>query len=316
MENRDRWRNRVDRRGFLRSAAAITAATIPGRYARLVQAAELGGGGLLAPRPPHHDPAARQLIVLFLSGGFSHVDTFDHKPRLNPYSGKPVPSFGLRADETSSRPLLGSPFPVRACGQSGLMISELFPYLGGVADELCVIRSLHTAIVEHFQAVLAMHTGSATVPLPSLGAWISHGLGTPRRHAGASSQGGPGRSGDRGSDQGPQSARAAWPDPDRHLHRVRPHALDRRPRRERSKPLYAKAFTALLAGAGVKGGFAHGATDEHGIQIVADPVHVHDYHATILHLMGIDHTRLVYRYAGRDFRLTDVDGKVVHRVLA
>lgn len=178
MENRDRWRNRLDRRGFLRSAAAITAATIPGRYARLVQAAEFGGGGLLAPRLPHHDPAARQLIVLFLSGGLSHVDTFDHKPRLNRDSGKPVPSFGLRADETSSRPLLGSPLPFRACGQSGLMISELFPHLGGVADELCVIRSLHTDIVEHFQAVLAMHTGSATVPLPSLGAWISHGLGT------------------------------------------------------------------------------------------------------------------------------------------
>ena len=72
---------------------------------------------------------------------------------------------------------------------------------------------------------------------------------------------------------------------------------------------YAKAFTSLLAGAGVKGGYAHGETDEYGINIIADPVHVHDYHATILHLMGIDHTRLVYRYAGRDFRLTDVDGE-------
>ncbi len=79
---------------------------------------------------------------------------------------------------------------------------------------------------------------------------------------------------------------------------------------------YAKAFSALLTGAGVRGGFAHGATDEFGINIVANPVHVHDYHATILHLMGIDHTRLVYRYAGRDFRLTDVDGKVVPAVLA
>ena len=74
---------------------------------------------------------------------------------------------------------------------------------------------------------------------------------------------------------------------------------------------YAKAFSVLLAGAGVKGGVSFGETDEFGIRIVADPVHVHDYHATILHLMGLDHTRLVYRYAGRDFRLTDVDGKVV-----
>jgi hypothetical protein len=78
---------------------------------------------------------------------------------------------------------------------------------------------------------------------------------------------------------------------------------------------YAKAFSALLAGAGVKGGFAFGETDEFGINIASNPVHVHDYHATILHLMGIDHTRLVYRYAGRDFRLTDVDGNVVTQVL-
>ena len=72
-----------------------------------------------------------------------------------------------------------------------------------------------------------------------------------------------------------------------------------------------RAFTSLLAGAGVKGGYAHGQTDEFGINIVANPVHVHDYHATILHLMGIDLTRLVYRHAGRDFRLTDVDGNVI-----
>ena len=110
-------------------------------------------------------------------------------------------------------------------------------------------------------------------------------------------------------------ARAAWPDPDRHLHRVRPHAVDRRPWHERSKPLRQGVHGVLWPGLECSGGFAHGATDEHGINIVADPVHVHDYHATILHLMGIDHTRLVYRYAGRDFRLTDVDGKVVHQVL-
>ena len=73
---------------------------------------------------------------------------------------------------------MGSPFQFRQCGESGLWISELFPHLGALADDLCVIRSLHTDIVEHFQAVLAMHTGSATVPLPSLGAWLSYGLGT------------------------------------------------------------------------------------------------------------------------------------------
>ena len=79
---------------------------------------------------------------------------------------------------------------------------------------------------------------------------------------------------------------------------------------------YAKAFSALLAGAGVKGGTAYGATDDWASTSLPNPVHVHDYHATILHLMGIDHTRLVYRYAGRDFRLTDVDGNVITPVLA
>ena len=79
---------------------------------------------------------------------------------------------------------------------------------------------------------------------------------------------------------------------------------------------YAKAFTALLTGAGVRGGLVFGETDEFGISITSNPVHIHDYHATILHLMGIDHTRLVYRYAGRDFRLTDVDGNVMKPVLS
>ena len=127
---------------------------------------------------PIIEPKAKNLIVIFLTGGFSHVDTFDYKPTLSRYHGKSVPSFGLRPDETHDRPLMGSPFRFRACGESGLMISELFPHLGPMADELCVIRTLHTDIVEHFQAVLAMHTGSATVPMPSLGAWISYGLGT------------------------------------------------------------------------------------------------------------------------------------------
>ncbi len=171
---------RVGRRTFLKSTVAVAAG--PGLYSRLALAAERGGGGLLAPLPTHHEAKAKNLLVIFLTGGFSHVDTFDYKPALVRYHGKSVPSFGLRPDETHDRPLLGSPFRFRACGESGLMISELFPNLGSMADELCVIRSLHTDIVEHFQAVLAMHTGSATVPMPSLGAWLSYGLGTFNRN--------------------------------------------------------------------------------------------------------------------------------------
>jgi arylsulfatase A-like enzyme len=79
---------------------------------------------------------------------------------------------------------------------------------------------------------------------------------------------------------------------------------------------HAKAFSCFLAGAGVRGGMGYGKTDDHGIGIVAQPCHVHDFHATILHLMGIDHKRLTYRYAGRDFRLTDVHGNVLHPILA
>jgi hypothetical protein len=409
--------------------------------------------------------------VVFLTGGFSHVDTFDYKPKLNRDAGKPVPSFGLRPDETANRPLLASPFRFTPRGESGLWISELFPHLGRVADELCVIRSMHTDIVEHFQAVLAMHTGSATVPLPSLGAWLSHGLGTfnanlPSHvvlcehlpYAGSQVWDSgflpPIHQGVRiipGDDPIPDLRPPAEPVSLRELERTMLEDLDREHARVRSRDAeltarmatfetargmiheapevldlssetpatralygvaerdarsfaaqclvarrlvergvrvvelidtgssnnwdahgdmrehapkalrvdravaalitdlkhrgllsqtlvaictefgrtpwtdgsgargrnhYAKAFSVLLAGAGVRGGHVHGATDEYGMNIVQDPVHVHDYHATILHLMGVDHTRLVFRYAGRDFRLTDVDGKVVTNVLA
>jgi hypothetical protein len=462
---------RCGRRAFLRSSIAGTAAAGLGIYPALARAAELHGGGLLAPRPAHHAAKAQNLILIFLTGGFSHVDTFDFKPELNRRHGMPVPSFGLRTEETGKRPLLGSPFRFRACGESGLLVSELFPHLATVADELCVIRSLHTDIVEHFQAVLAMHTGSATVPLPGLGAWISYGLGTfnsslpsyvvlcenmpyagtqvwdssflPPVHQGVRIV--PGR--EPIPDLRPPArsvrlqdlerimlsdvnrehavlrpgdadlrARIASFEVARGMMREAPEALDARretratlaaygipegdttsfgyqcltARRliergvrvvelidtgsnnnwdahgdmqdHRPKALrvdraiaalikdlkarglldstllaictefgrtpwtdtpqskgrnhYAKAFTSLLAGAGVRGGSTFGATDEFGINIVADPVHVHDYHATILHLLGIDHTRLVYRYAGRDFRLTDVDGSVIRPVLS
>jgi hypothetical protein len=457
---------RLDRRGFLKAAAAG-----PWIHGALARAAQENGAALLGPGRTHHEPKATNLLIVFLTGGFSHVDTFDYKPALARYHGKSVPSFGLRPDETHDRPLMASPFEFRPCGQSGLMISELFPHLGLLADELCVIRSMHTDIVEHFQAVLAMHTGSATVPMPSVGAWISFGLGTmnpnlpayvvlcerlpyggtqiwdssflPPSHQGVRIVPGPEPIPDLKPPARPATlaelerimlsdlnqrhaalrpgdadlrARAATFDVARGLMREAPEALDvgresaatlaaygiedanpssfgrqclmarrliergvrvvelidsgsnnnwdahgnmeeHRPKARRvdraiaalladlkqrgllSQTLvaictefgrtpwtdsttskgrnhYAKAFTALLAGAGVKGGMAHGQTDDFGIGIVADPAHVHDYHATILHLMGVDHTRLVYRYAGRDFRLTDVDGKVIEPVLA
>jgi hypothetical protein len=440
-----------------------------GLYPALSLAAQLGDGHPVAPKPPHFEPRAKHLIFVFLTGGFSHVDTFDYKPKLQADDGKFVSGPTLR--ESSTKPLLASPFAFRPRGQSGLMVSDLFPHLGEVADELCVIRTLHTDIVEHFQGVLAMHTGSATVPMPSIGAWLSFGLGTlnsnlpsymvlcetmpyagaqvwdnnflPPYHQGVRIV--PGndpipdlRSQARSvkiaelealmlSDLNERHAASRSRSDDLHartssfavargMMREAPEAFsiagestrtiaaynttpgdntslnyqcllarrlvergvrvveiidtgasnnwdshgnmqDHVPKAKRAdQPLaalikdlkvrglldetliaictefgrtpftdapgtkgrnhYAKAFSCLLAGGGVRGGTAYGETDEYGLEIVSNPCHVHDYHATILHLMGIDHTQLTYRYAGRDFRLTDVHGNVIHSIIA
>ncbi len=121
---------------------------------------------------------ANHLIMIFLSGGFSHVDTFDYKPALNLRDGQPVPSFGLRPDEIRGPPAHGLAVSLPALRRVGPLDQRAVPAPGHHGRRLCVIRTLHTDIVEHFQAVLAMHTGSATVPMPSLGAWLSYGLGT------------------------------------------------------------------------------------------------------------------------------------------
>src|SRR5437762_2508500 len=168
------YRSPFDRRHFLR---CCTSGSL-GLYPVLAHAARSLGGHPLAPQPGHFPAKAQQLIVVFLTGGVSHVDTFDPKPRLQRDHGKKVFARELRDDSDKPFYLIGSPFHSAPRGQSGIVISELFPHLGALADELCVIRTLHTDILEHFQATLAMHTGSATVPLPSLGAWLSYGLGT------------------------------------------------------------------------------------------------------------------------------------------
>jgi hypothetical protein len=455
-----------DRRAFLGCCAGALAG---GLFGQLSLAAALHGGGPLAPRPGHHPARARRLLFVFLTGGFSHVDTFDPKPRLRADEGKLVPGPTLR--ESSPKPLLGSPFRFSARGRCGLVVSELFPRLGDLADELCVIRTMHTDIIEHFQATLAMHTGSSTVPMPSLGAWLSYGLGTrnanlppyvvlcehlpyagaqvwdssflPPHHQGVRVVPGPEPVPDLRPPARPITlaelerrmlldvneaharlrpgdlnlrARMDSFETARGMMRAAPEAFDlaretpetrrlygvadgddrsfaaqcllarrllergvrvvelidtgsgdnwdshgdmrdHRPKARRvDGPLaalitdlkrrgllgdtlvavctefgrtpfadapgargrnhYTRAFSCLLAGGGVKGGLAHGRTDDYGLEAVEDPCHVHDYHATILHLMGLDHERLTYRYAGRDFRLTDVAGRVVRPILA
>jgi hypothetical protein len=442
-----------------------------GLYPALSLAAQVNGGGPLAPKPAQFPPKARNLIVIFLTGGVSHVDTFDPKPKLQADHGKKVKGRDLRDTSDKEFFLIASPFQSRRCGQSGLMVSELFPHLGALADDLCVIRTLHTDILEHFQATLAMHTGSATVPMPSLGSWLGYGLGTfnpnlppyvvlaeHMPYAGAQNwdsnflppyyQGvrlvpgpepiadlrSPARSvtlqeleqimlGDvnevhaleRPDDlnlraragsfatavgmmrEAPQvfdlaseadvtlqtygfgrgdNKSFAWQclmarrlvehgvrvvelidtgsnnnwdaHGDMQEHRPKAQRVDRAiaallrdfkqrgllsqtlvavctefgrtpwgaTPNDKGRNHHARAFTCLLAGAGVKGGTVYGETDEYGIDIAAEPCHVHDYHATILHLLGVDHKRLTYRYAGRDFRLTDVAGNVLEAILS
>jgi hypothetical protein len=456
----------LERRGFLKCCAAGGL----GLYPALSLAAQVQNAGPLAPRPGHMPARAKNLLVVFLTGGVSHVDTFDFKPRLQADHGKKIHARELR--DASDKPfyLIRSPFTFERHGQSGLLVSELFPYLGALADDLCVIRTLHTDILEHFQATLAMHTGSATVPLPSLGAWLGYGLGTfnpnlppyvvlaeHMPYAGAQNwdsnflppyyQGvrvlpgeepiadlhsparsvrlreleqlmlrdvnemharerphdlnlrARGRSFDTAAGmmrEAPQvfdlksesnatlrlyglkrgdNRSFAWQclvarrlieqgvrvvelidtgssnnwdaHGDMQEHRPKAQRLDqavaallrdlkqrgllaqtlvaictefgRTPwgatPHDKGRNHHARAFTCLLAGAGVRGGMTYGETDDHGISIAVDPCHVHDYHATILHLMGVDHTRLTYRYAGRDFRLTDVYGNVVTKIL-
>ncbi len=454
----------LSRRNFLHSCTAAGMGALALR-SQLQCAAAAGEMRSVLPAGPHFAPKAKRLIFVFLTGGMSHVDTFDPKPALARDKGKIVDAQELRG--IAKHPLQPSPFKFTPRGESGLMVSELFPQLGGMADDLCVIRSLQTDIVEHFQASLAMHTGSATVPLPSIGAWLSYGLGTdnpnlppyvvlcshlpyggsqlwdsnflPPVHQGARVVPGPdpipnlrpavedttlralearmlddlnsrfvdARPGDQALTARSQSFRTA-----RGMMEMAPQVLDfsleseathqlyglqrgdrssfawqclaarrlaeqgvraieiidsgasdnwdshgdmqhHRPKAERvDRPLAAllrdlkqrglfdetlvaictefgrtpfdpgpgrshwhRAFTCLLTGAGIRGGLAYGTSDEYGIDVVENPVHVHDYHATILHQFGIDHERLTYRYAGRDFRLTDVAGRVVKEIL-
>jgi len=460
-------RSSYGRRRFLTQCAAGAFGSAVGLRAALSQAAELHNGQLLAPRPTHFPARAERLLFVFLTGGFSHVDTFDPKPALARDRGRELATRQLRGAPNAK--LMPSPFKFTRHGQSGLPVSELFPQLGALADDLCIIRSMHTDIVEHFQATLAMHTGSSTVPMPSIGAWLSYALGThnpnlpshvvlaehlpyagaqvfdssflPPEHQGVRIVPGdepipdlksPARSttlaelealmlrdvnerhARQHADDLNLQARGASIATARGMMHAAPEAFDlaresagtlalygsqpgdrtsfaaqcltarrllergvrvvevidtgshdnwdahgdmqaHRPKAERvdralggliadlkqrglfddtlvaictefgrtpttfngkGREHYIDAFSSLLCGGGVRPGIAYGETDEYGMQIVRDPCHVHDYHATILHLLGLDHERVTYRYAGRDFRLTDVAGQVLTPVLA
>jgi hypothetical protein len=455
------------RRSFLRSAVAGSL-LMPAIVREL-----LAEDDPLAAKKPHFEPKAKRIIFLFMSGGVSHVDSFDHKPKLTADHGKSVK---LDHPETRNRPgyeklyLKKPQWTFKPHGKSGLYISDLFPHVAKCADQLTVIRSLHADHSNHYNATLGMHTGSFNVARPSIGSWVSYGLGTTNRNLPSFMviaprtpyAGGQVWASDflPGSHQGTlvvpgaepmRNVKPRVPTPlqrkeldalaelnSAHLAkrlgdpalaaRIRsfetafgmqtaaPEAFDLSKETNETLKLYglsrgstsgfawqclvarrlaergvpfielidsgssnnwdahgdmisghaplaknvdqpitgllqdlkrlgmlkdtlvvwtsefgrtpfnnsadAKgrehhnwAFSSWLAGAGVKPGIAYGSTDEHGIRVAEKPVHVHDFHATILHLLGLEHTKLTYRHAGRDYRLTDVSGVVVKDIL-
>jgi hypothetical protein len=449
------------RRALLRRATAFATAGGLGLYRKLAVAAALNDGHPLAPRPGHFPARAKHLIVFFMTGGFSHLDTFDYKPTLQASQDRP---------HANGRKLLASPYKFRPRGECGKMVSELFEHVGGVVDEFCFLHTVHGDSGGHSAATLGMHTGSVTIPLPSIGSWVSYGLGTlntnlpsfvvlaakepyngfqvwdssflPGYHKGVRVVPGADPLPDVRSPVASASrrelealmlrdlnaahldaregdaalaSRMTTFDTAYGLMREAPEAFDLSCESAETLALYgataddpasfgaqclvarrlvergvrvielfdvgsnsnwdshndigdhvklsrnidrpiaalvadlrrrglldetllvgcsefgrtpwqdltpkgrghhAACFTCWLAGGGVKGGTSVGVSDEFGAEPAEKPVHVHDLHATILALMGLDHTRLTYRYSGRDFRLTDIHGNVVRDVFA
>ncbi|MCX6591935.1 MAG: DUF1501 domain-containing protein [Acidobacteria bacterium] len=462
-------------------------------------------GGVLS-AALHHPAKVKRIIFLFMNGGCSTIDSFDPKPALEKYDGQPLPGGDIKTERKTGA-LMKSPFQFKKYGQSGMDVSELWPNLGGVADDICWIRSVHTEIPNHEPSCLMMNTGANQAGRPSLGAWLTYGLGTENQNlpgyvvlcpdvpttvgpplwsngflpainqgsfiankiATASDSELPeempkadDKDGKKDKDKvvieksfDPKKLISFVNNPKFELAEQRreldllqkiegmrreregadpqvesviksmevayrmqteaPAVFDIRKETEATQKLYGPGstargclmavrlaekgvrmvqvyyakgdpwdahgdimahkvnaknsdqpfaavvkdlksrglwkdtlvvcgsefgrtpvrevgggggqlkkgrdhnpfgFTMWLAGGAVKGGTIYGATDEFGFKAVEKPVHVHDIHATILHLMGIDHTKLTYRYSGRDFRLTDVDGHVLHDIIA
>jgi hypothetical protein len=428
----------------------------------------------LAPRRPHFPGRAKRVVHFFLNGGPSHVDTFDPKPALRRYAGMDLPDGNLRTERKTGT-AFPSPFTFRRRGQSGLPFSSIFPMVGGCADDIAVVRSMVAELPNHEPSLMLMNCGDAVLSRPSVGAWVTYGLGSEGQNLPAFIAMCPGgypikdaqnwqagflpgafqgtfidtqhtdidrlianirntatpadrqrstlefaarlnreHSRERGNDpvleariqnfelayrmqleatdafdigREPAAIRELYGDGvhgrqtliarrllergvryiqlwhgkgqpwDNHDNIEKNHA---RLAREIDRPAAAllrdlkhrgmlddtlvifggefgrtptvelnnsgKAilgrdhnpygFSVWLAGGGIKGGTAYGATDEFGFKAERNPVEVHDLHATLLHLLGFNHEEFTYRYAGRDFRLTDVGGNVIHDIVA
>ena len=432
----------------------------------------------LAPTTTLFPQKAKRVIFLFMAGGPSHVDSFDYKPELIKSDGKDIDFVGVRTGtfgKQSKRRLMKPLWDFNRYGECGQHVSSLFPHIAQHVDDLCFIHSMHTEGVAHGPSTLFLHTGATNMIRPSVGSWISYGLGTENSNlpafisiAPSASKGGPrnygnaflpslhqgtaiGRAGSvekaniRNVDNAilqdlqrkqrfdltqrlNQLQAAKAPEDDRleatiqsyelawRMQMEAPELTDISDESEYTKSLYGigdkttefygrqcllarrmvergvrfvsvnysdesntprwdqhgnmpkhkdhalatdkpiaglladlkqrglledtlvwwtgefgrtpfaqgkdgrdhnpRGFSCFLAGAGVKPGFSYGSTDEIGGVAVENRVHMHDLHATILHLLGVDHEQLTYRYAGRDFRLTDVAGHVVHDIIA
>ncbi len=428
--------------------------------------------GPLDPKAPHFAPKAKRVIFLFLNGGMSHIDTFDPKPMLIKHDGEPMPGPKIETDRASGN-LMRSPFEFRKYGQSGTEVSEIFPRVASLIDDICVIRSMYSDNGNHGPSLLMMNCGHGLTGRPAMGSWVTYGLGTENQNLPGFVVMCPGYpvlgaqlwsstflpsvyqgtyipSGEREPDKMVQNirsqtygaadqkkqlslldklnrsyldqvghqpeleagiqamevafrmqteapevfnigkeseaTRARYGDGDfgrgcltalRLVERgvrmvqvyfgnfqpwdshddIRVHAklanaadgpiaalledlksrglfedtlviigseFGRTPMIQNSglekvgngRDHNVHGFCTLLAGGGIKGGITYGATDDFGFKAVEKRCHVHDLHATVLHLLGIDHKRLTYRYSGRDFRLTDVAGNVIPEILA
>ena len=447
---------------------------------KIASAAALAERNPLAPRLPHYEPKARSVIFLFMDGGPSQIDTFDPKPRLERENGQAIPFETPTTVFNISNKILASPYKFRKYGQCGADVSELFPNLASCVDDMAIIRSMVADHSEHTAANYFMHSGSGFQGRPSMGAWLTYGLGSESENlpgfivleSGLVPPGGMDLFGSGflpASYQGTLFRKGEYPIADvaprekgpelqrnklALLHRLNggvlerfgavteleatisnyelafrmqsavPELLDLKGESEATRKLYgldepdteefgrqcllarrmvergvrfvellppfrkgidrwdqhgslesghrinAKAadrpiaallkdlkdrgllhhtlvvwggefgrtptaqlpddgyvkevgrdhnpfgFTMWLAGGGIKGGTIYGETDEYGYFAIKDKVHVHDLHATILHLLGLDHTKLTYRFSGRDMRLTDVHGNIVREILA
>ena len=426
----------------------------------------------LAPRKPHHSPKAKNIIYLFMAGGPSHMELFDYKPQLEKFDGTLPPPELLKEYRSAfinpNSKLLGPKFKFAKYGKSGADVSEILPHTAGIVDDLTFVKSLVTDAFNHAPGQLMMNTGTPQFGRPSMGAWVTYGLGSESQDLPAFVVFSSGKKGPSGGNscwgsgflptvyQGVQFRGSGDPvlylsnprgvdqelqrdslDSIRRLNQMHlgisgdpeiatrinsfemafrmqssaPELMDlsKEPKQvlemygaELGKPSFANncllarrlvergvrivqlyheawdqhgnlvrdikqncldtdkacaalikdlkqrgmlddtlviwggefgrtpmvqggsdgrdhhpnAFTMWLAGGGVKAGFTLGESDELGFNVVKDKVHVHDLHATIMYLLGFDHTKLTYRFQGRDYRLTDVHGEVVKDILA